>query len=463
MSKTKKQNRELRQKLIASVMNELGLTDTAPNAGRMRNFIQRYAFLGDKDRLVNFITETPEWKTHINCGHMSAKDRKRQFKIMRESDNSAQRHAMTTMLSTWYPGYAERKASIPMDVMQQLFPEEARHIKAELETAERQRIQALEDKALEAAASIRGMSLAEYKALRAKHGLGTIDLKKQELREQLRARIAEGRPEPIKPVEPVSRLSMMTEEELDAWRKREAASRELANAWRGEANNRQAQKEQEERQREAQALRDRMQARAHGWSTSLLVQMQVPDSQMDAFIKLATDLLVRDEFLGPAIAVERFKEKFPSPEPIETEQGPIEPPAPVAEPVLRQGDDIEGDRIERTVSQRDAGKQAQFKRSLIRNFDGRCAISGKSLNGVLEAAHIEHGDNFNPSNGILMEPTFHKLYDRHLMGIHPDTLAVHFAEGIEFPEYEGKVIKPRWWALDVERLHVRWCEFLNRK
>lgn len=80
---------------------------------------------------------------------------------------------------------------------------------------------------------------------------------------------------------------------------------------------------------------------------------------------------------------------------------------------------------------------------------------------MLEAAHIQHGIRNNPSNGILMAPTFHKLFDRGLMAINPESLGVHFAPGIEWEEYEGKVIAPQVWELDKERLAVRWQEFIE--
>jgi predicted restriction endonuclease len=58
-----------------------------------------------------------------------------------------------------------------------------------------------------------------------------------------------------------------------------------------------------------------------------------------------------------------------------------------------------------------------------RNFGDRCAVSGKHLGGVLEAAHIEGADMgcYSVGNGILLSPTLHKLFDRHLMGVNPET------------------------------------------
>lgn len=130
---------------------------------------------------------------------------------------------------------------------------------------------------------------------------------------------------------------------------------------------------------------------------------------------------------------------------------------------LRDGHELKGGSIERLIRQRDAAVQAEFRAMVRQNFGDRCAVSGKHLGGVLEAAHIEGADLgcYNVGNGILLSPTLHKLFDRHMMGINPETLSVHFRKGIEFEEYEGRVIVPLIYNLDKVRLAARWCEYLK--
>ncbi|EOC9363673.1 HNH endonuclease [Enterobacter asburiae] len=145
---------------------------------------------------------------------------------------------------------------------------------------------------------------------------------------------------------------------------------------------------------------------------------------------------------------------------------PTKPPSIVSKPLLLlTAADIElaGKNKQVTTTQRDPRIQKQFRTFVFRNFGDCCAITGKKLNGHLHAAHIEdaiHGC-YNASNGILMSPTFHTLFDRKQMGINPETMTVHFAPGIEWEEYEGKVINPLLWALDKARLAVRWQEFIQ--
>lgn len=124
--------------------------------------------------------------------------------------------------------------------------------------------------------------------------------------------------------------------------------------------------------------------------------------------------------------------------------------------------DIHGEHCERVVTQRSGVAQGKFRNLLIENFDGRCAITGLVNGGVLDAAHIQHGTRYNPSNGILMTPTMHALYDADLMGINPATLTVHLKPGIELgEEFEGRTITPLVYDLDIDRLALRWNEYLG--
>lgn len=124
--------------------------------------------------------------------------------------------------------------------------------------------------------------------------------------------------------------------------------------------------------------------------------------------------------------------------------------------------EIQGEHSERVVTQRSGVAQGKFKALLIENFAGRCAVTGWVNGGVLEAAHIEHGTRYNPSNGILMTPTMHALFDADLLGINPVTLTVHFKLGIELGEkFEGRTITPLVYELDKGLLDLRWAEYLE--
>lgn len=66
--------------------------------------------------------------------------------------------------------------------------------------------------------------------------------------------------------------------------------------------------------------------------------------------------------------------------------------------------------------------QEKFRNALINYYQGRCAISGCEVTGVLEAAHVEpycFSKNNNPNNGILLRADLHTLFDLNLIVIHP--------------------------------------------
>ena len=95
------------------------------------------------------------------------------------------------------------------------------------------------------------------------------------------------------------------------------------------------------------------------------------------------------------------------------------------------------ERTERTTTQRDG--QPEFRESVIDAYAGKCAITGCSIPDVLEAAHIlpyrgAHTDKI--SNGLLLRVDLHRLFDRQLLAIDPDTMDVLLAPGIQESEYK---------------------------
>lgn len=78
--------------------------------------------------------------------------------------------------------------------------------------------------------------------------------------------------------------------------------------------------------------------------------------------------------------------------------------------------------IEITKSLKKRQGQEKFRNALIEYYQGRCAISGCEIPGVLEAAHVEPyslSKNNNPNNGILLRADLHTLFDLNLIVIHP--------------------------------------------
>ena len=67
--------------------------------------------------------------------------------------------------------------------------------------------------------------------------------------------------------------------------------------------------------------------------------------------------------------------------------------------------------------------QPRFRRMLLDAYQGRCAITGTGIVGLLEAAHIspyKGGHTDRVSNGLLLRADIHTLFDLHLLTVLPD-------------------------------------------
>lgn len=103
-------------------------------------------------------------------------------------------------------------------------------------------------------------------------------------------------------------------------------------------------------------------------------------------------------------------------------------------------------RTVRTLVQREG--QPQFRRALIDEYAGACAISGCTVETLLEAAHIipYFGPHTNDvSNGLLLRADLHKLFDLHMLRIDPQLRTVHLCDELKASEYacfEGRRLGP---------------------
>ncbi len=91
--------------------------------------------------------------------------------------------------------------------------------------------------------------------------------------------------------------------------------------------------------------------------------------------------------------------------------------------------------------------QPEFRKQLLKAYQGRCAISACSLQQVLEAAHIHpyRGAETNVvSNGLLLRADLHTLFDLGLWWVNPTNLRIEISEGLRASEYvwiEGQSLR----------------------
>jgi len=111
------------------------------------------------------------------------------------------------------------------------------------------------------------------------------------------------------------------------------------------------------------------------------------------------------------------------------------------------GDVVDGRRRVLAEVARRQG-QVTFRASLLKAYEGKCAITGTAVPAVLEAAHITPylGNVTNDiTNGLLLRADLHTLLDMRLIRIDPNDMTVRVAEslrGTEYEVYEGRQLRP---------------------
>lgn len=101
--------------------------------------------------------------------------------------------------------------------------------------------------------------------------------------------------------------------------------------------------------------------------------------------------------------------------------------------------DVDGGRVKalRNITLRRG--RPKFRRSLLRLYGKRCAVSNTSIVEILEAAHIRPYDGSStdkPQNGLLLRADLHTLFDLGLFAIDPKTRTVVFSRKLKGTAYD---------------------------
>jgi uncharacterized protein YjbI with pentapeptide repeats len=94
------------------------------------------------------------------------------------------------------------------------------------------------------------------------------------------------------------------------------------------------------------------------------------------------------------------------------------------------------EQINKSINQRFTGRQgqSQFRKALLKAYNGRCVVTGCDIEAALEAAHIIPycltKDN-NILNGLLLRADLHTLFDFNLLVINPETRFVYLNERLQ--------------------------------
>ena len=89
--------------------------------------------------------------------------------------------------------------------------------------------------------------------------------------------------------------------------------------------------------------------------------------------------------------------------------------------------------------------QSRFRKQLLNAYSNRCAVTGCSVEAILEAAHIHpyYGEKTDiVPNGLLLRADIHTLFDLGLLWIDPDTLHIIVSSRLQDSEYAELNHKP---------------------
>jgi len=108
--------------------------------------------------------------------------------------------------------------------------------------------------------------------------------------------------------------------------------------------------------------------------------------------------------------------------------------------------------------------QPEFRKTLLLTYNGKCCISGCSIESVLEAAHIiPHSieTNYKISNGLLLRADIHTLFDLNLIGIDQKgtvQISVDLTDS-EYESYRGVSLKQPMLAATKNNLEHRFNKY----
>lgn len=114
--------------------------------------------------------------------------------------------------------------------------------------------------------------------------------------------------------------------------------------------------------------------------------------------------------------------------------------------------------------------QKKWKKKLMKKYN-KCLITGNINKDLLEACHIidltnaRFDEKFDENNGIILEASFHKLFDKHYWCINPKTLTIELNKNkkdVNLIKYNGKKVNLEINEKTIKFLEQRYQEFLKK-
>jgi uncharacterized protein YjbI with pentapeptide repeats len=119
-------------------------------------------------------------------------------------------------------------------------------------------------------------------------------------------------------------------------------------------------------------------------------------------------------------------------------------------------------------------KQQEFKEEITKIYGYKCLISGCEIKEIIEAAHIipySKIESHDVANGLLLRVDLHRLFDAHLIAIHPTNREVLISEQIakEYQDIRGIQIvscltgEDATKQQDALRYHCEQCNWIDKR
>ncbi|MBS9390056.1 MAG: pentapeptide repeat-containing protein [Dolichospermum sp. WA123] len=119
-------------------------------------------------------------------------------------------------------------------------------------------------------------------------------------------------------------------------------------------------------------------------------------------------------------------------------------------------------------------KQQEFKEEITKIYGYKCLISGCEIKEIIEAAHIipySKIESHDVANGLLLRVDLHRLFDAHLIAIHPTNREVLISEQIakEYQDIRGIQIvscltgEDATKQQDTLRYHCEQCNWIDKQ
>lgn len=114
--------------------------------------------------------------------------------------------------------------------------------------------------------------------------------------------------------------------------------------------------------------------------------------------------------------------------------------------------------------------QQKFRDKILKTYGRSCCISGCKVIYVLEAAHITpyNGPDSNViNNGLCLRSDLHKLWDKYLIAINPDSYKVELSsnlKGTDYEQYEGVQVFSNLQSSEIptkELLEIQYDKFMK--